>query len=66
MIGRKKMVAFMAKLNQKDLNQLGELLEAGKMKPVIDGPYPLRRAIEAFQHFEEGHAKGKVVVVMEK
>jgi len=66
MVGRKKMIAFMAKLNQKDLDQLRELLEAGKMKPVMDGPYPLNRASEAFQYFEEGHAKGKVVVVMKR
>jgi NADPH:quinone reductase-like Zn-dependent oxidoreductase len=65
MVGEKKMGAFMAKLNQKDLDQLRELLEAGKMKPVIDGRYPLSRATEAFRYFEEGHAKGKVVVVME-
>lgn len=65
MVGKKKMSAFMAKLNQEDLHQLRELLEAGKMKPVIDGSYPLSGTSEAFQYFEEGHAKGKVVVVME-
>jgi NADPH:quinone reductase-like Zn-dependent oxidoreductase len=65
-VGKKKMGAFMAKLNQKDLDQLRELLEAGKIKPVIDGPYPLSMASEAFRYFEEGHAKGKVVVVMEQ
>jgi NADPH:quinone reductase-like Zn-dependent oxidoreductase len=64
-VGKKKMGAFMAKLNHKDLDQLRELLEAGKMKPVIDGRYPLGRAAEAFRYFEEGHAKGKVVVTLE-
>jgi NADPH:quinone reductase-like Zn-dependent oxidoreductase len=65
MVGKKKMGAFMAKLNRKDLDQLRELLEAGKMKPIIDGPYPLSRAAEAFQYFEEGHAKGKVVITID-
>jgi NADPH:quinone reductase-like Zn-dependent oxidoreductase len=65
MVGKKKMRAFMAKLNQKDLDQLRELLEAGKMKPVLDERYPLNRASDAFRYFEEGHAKGKVVIVTE-
>jgi NADPH:quinone reductase-like Zn-dependent oxidoreductase len=65
MVGKKKMGAFMAKLNQKDLDQLRELLEAGKMKPVIDGRYPLSRVTEAFRYFEEGHVKGKVIITLE-
>jgi NADPH:quinone reductase-like Zn-dependent oxidoreductase len=65
MVGKKKMVAFMAKLNQKDLDQLRELLEAGKMKPVIDRCYPLSEVAEAFRYFEKGHAKGKVIITLE-
>jgi NADPH:quinone reductase-like Zn-dependent oxidoreductase len=65
MVGKKKMVAFMAKLNQKDLDQLRELLEAGKIRPVIDRRYTLSEVSEAFRYFEEGHAKGKVVITLE-
>jgi NADPH:quinone reductase-like Zn-dependent oxidoreductase len=65
MVGRKKMVAFMAKLNQKDLDQLRELLEARKLMPVIDRCYPLSEVAQAFRYFEEGHAKGKVVITLE-
>jgi NADPH:quinone reductase-like Zn-dependent oxidoreductase len=65
MIGKRKMGAFMAKLNRKDLDQLRELLEAGKLKPIIDEPYPLGKVAEAFRYFEEGHAKGKVVLTID-
>jgi NADPH:quinone reductase-like Zn-dependent oxidoreductase len=65
MVGKKKMSAFMAKLNQKDLDQLRELLEDGKMKPVIDRCYPLSEVAEAFRYFEEGHVKGKVIITLE-
>jgi NADPH:quinone reductase-like Zn-dependent oxidoreductase len=54
-----------AKLNQKDLVLVKELLEAGKIKPVIDRRYPLDEVPEAFRYFEEGHAKGKVVITLE-
>lgn len=54
-----------AKLNQKDLVFVKELLEAGKIKPVIDRRYPLDEVPEAFRYFEEGHAKGKVVITLE-
>ena len=54
-----------AKLNQKDLVFVKELLEAGKIKPVIDRRYPLGEVPEAFRYFEEGHAKGKVVITLE-
>jgi NADPH:quinone reductase-like Zn-dependent oxidoreductase len=51
-----------AKLNQKDLVFLKELLEAGKVKPMIDRQYPLSETAAAMQHLEEGHARGKVVI----
>jgi NADPH:quinone reductase-like Zn-dependent oxidoreductase len=65
-VGSKKM-GFMgiAKMNQKDLAFVKELLEAGKIKPVIDERYPLSEVAEAFRYFEEGHAKGKVVITFE-
>jgi hypothetical protein len=42
-----------------------ELLESGKIMPVIDGCYPLRKTSEAFWYFEKIHAKGKVVITMD-
>jgi NADPH:quinone reductase-like Zn-dependent oxidoreductase len=65
LIGRKKMCLFMAKMNKKDLVPLKDLLEAGKVVPVIDRRYPLSEVAEAIRYLEEGHARGKVVITME-
>jgi NADPH:quinone reductase-like Zn-dependent oxidoreductase len=63
--GGKKLVALSHKPNQKDLVFMKELLEAGKVKPVIDRRYPLREVAEALRYYEEGHARGKVVITVE-
>src|SRR6266566_3306147 len=52
--------------NKKDLLFIKELLEAGKVVPVIDRTYPLSEVPEAIRYLEEGHAKGKVVITMEQ
>jgi NADPH:quinone reductase-like Zn-dependent oxidoreductase len=65
LIGRKKIRFFLAKFNQKDLAFLAELLEAGKVVPVIDRCYPLSDAAAAIRYREEGHARGKVVLTVE-
>ncbi len=52
--------------SQKDLVFIKELLESGKVVPVIDGCYPLRKTSEAFWYFEKVRAKGKVVITMEE
>jgi len=61
-----KRISFMgvAKIIPEDLAALGELMNAGKLKPFIDRRYPLAEAAEAFQYLQEGHARGKVVVTM--
>ena len=50
--------------SQKDLVFMKELLEAGKVVPVIDGCYPLSKVAEAFWYFEKEHAQGKVVITV--
>lgn len=53
---------FEAKTNSKSLLALNELIEAGRVTPVIDRTYPLRDTARAFAYLDEGHARGKVVV----
>ncbi|MFC1572329.1 NAD(P)-dependent alcohol dehydrogenase [Candidatus Eisenbacteria bacterium] len=65
MIGSKRMGNSMTQSNQEDLVFLGELLEAGKVVPVIDRRYPLSEVAEALRYLGEGHAKGKVVITLE-
>jgi NADPH:quinone reductase-like Zn-dependent oxidoreductase len=60
--GSRKMSSFLQRQNQKDLVFMKELLESGKVKPVIDRSYKLSEVPEAFRYFEEGHAQGKVVI----
>jgi NADPH:quinone reductase-like Zn-dependent oxidoreductase len=55
-----------ARPNQKDLAFLKELLEAGKVVPVIDRCYPLREVPEAIRYLEAGHARGKDVITVEQ
>lgn len=62
--GKKKMGSFLQRSNQKDLIFISELLEAGKVKPVIDKRYKLSEVREAFRYFAEGHAQGKVVLTV--
>lgn len=62
MTGSKKMGNLAAKVNQKDLVFMKDLLEAGKVVPVIERRYPLSQAAEALRYLEEGHARGKVVI----
>ncbi|MDQ3250018.1 MAG: zinc-binding dehydrogenase, partial [Chloroflexota bacterium] len=50
---------------QKDLTFMKELIEAGKVTPVIDRHFPLRAVADAIRYLEAGHAKGKVVITVE-
>jgi NADPH:quinone reductase-like Zn-dependent oxidoreductase len=63
-IGSKKTRFFIAKINGRDLRLLKDLLEAGKIVPVIDRKYPLGEVAEALRYREEGHAQGKVVITI--
>jgi len=63
---RRKLRPFLARLNEADLTVLQELLQTGKVTPVIDRTYPLRDAPAAIRYLEAGHARGKVVVTMEE
>jgi len=64
MTGRKKMGILGAKPN-KDLAYILELIESGKILPVIDKQYPLSEVPEAIRYLGEGLAKGKVVITLE-
>jgi NADPH:quinone reductase-like Zn-dependent oxidoreductase len=64
-IGSKKVRFFIANINPKDLVLLKDLLEAGKIVPVIDKRYPLSDVAEAVRYLEEGHAQGKIVITVE-
>ena len=66
MIGSKKVSQFMHKPNVKDLILIKELLEAGKVVPVIDRRYRLSEVAEAFREYGERHPSGKVVITMEQ
>jgi NADPH:quinone reductase-like Zn-dependent oxidoreductase len=55
---------FLASVKTGELVALKELLETGKVTPVIDRRYPLNQVPDAFRYLAEGHARGKIVVVM--
>lgn len=59
--GQKIYIASLVQ-SQEDLTFIKELLESGKIRPVIDGCYPLSRTAEAFWYFEKVHPRGKVVI----
>ena len=59
-----KMGMMMAELNKEDLTILGDLMQSGKVKPVIDRTYPLSQIAEAMRYLEAGHARGKVIITV--
>jgi NADPH:quinone reductase-like Zn-dependent oxidoreductase len=60
--GSQKATFFVAKFDKQDLDVLRELLEAGKVTPVIDRRYELSEIADAFRYLGEGHAQGKIAV----
>lgn len=57
-----RLLPFLSKPNKEDLLTLKELVESGKVTPVVDRTYPLSEAPEAIGYLEQGHAEGKVVI----
>ncbi len=62
--GQKTTIASLVQ-SQEDLTFIKELLESGKIMPVVDGCYPLNKTSEAFWYYEKEHARGKVVITVE-
>ena len=61
---RQKLIFFISKRSQADLLFLKDLIEAGKVTPVIDRSYPFSDVPDAIRYLEEGHARGKVVITI--
>jgi NADPH:quinone reductase-like Zn-dependent oxidoreductase len=64
LFGRQRLRGLIAKERQEDLRVLREMLEAGRITPVIDRTYPLIEAAEAVRSWERGHARGKLVIAI--
>jgi NADPH:quinone reductase-like Zn-dependent oxidoreductase len=61
---KQTMRSFVSKENAEDLLVLKELIEAGKVAPVIGATFPLEKVPDAVQHLEQGHARGKIVITI--
>jgi NADPH:quinone reductase-like Zn-dependent oxidoreductase len=61
---RQNMRMFINKERSADLQYLTELIDAGKVTPIIDRTYPLRQTPEAIRYLEEGHSRGKIVITV--
>jgi NADPH:quinone reductase-like Zn-dependent oxidoreductase len=62
---KQKFPFYIAKLTKADLNVMRELMESGKVSPVIDRTYKINETQAAVRYLEEGHARGKVVITIE-
>jgi NADPH:quinone reductase-like Zn-dependent oxidoreductase len=61
-LGKKKMRLLAAKASANDLEFIIQLVEEGKIKPIIDKTFPLDKTAEAVQYIRQGHARGKIVI----
>ena len=57
-----KLRGLISKERQEDLRALVELIETGKLTPVVDRTYPLAAVPDAIRYLEQGHARGKIVI----
>ena len=62
--GSQKAVFFIAKVNREDMETLRQLLEAGKVSPVVEKRYELSEIADALRYLGEGHAQGKIVLTV--
>ncbi len=62
LLSKRKLLGLMPNERQEDLLILKELIEAGKVTPVVDKCYPLSQAAEAIRYWEQGNARGKIVI----
>ncbi|PZR74108.1 MAG: alcohol dehydrogenase [Chthoniobacterales bacterium] len=60
-----KFVIYLARLNNQDLKVLADLMQSGKINPVIDRTYKLSETPAALKYLEQGHANGKVVITVD-
>jgi NADPH:quinone reductase-like Zn-dependent oxidoreductase len=60
-----RLVQMLAKPNKADLGALNELIEAGKLTPVVERKYSLSDAPDAIRHLETRHARGKTIIVVQ-
>ncbi len=60
-----KFAQYITKLNKQDLTLLADLIQEGKLTPVIDRRYSLNDAPEALRYLDQGHARGKIVISVE-
>lgn len=65
-LGKRKIITLAAKPNQTDLAFIAGLASEGKIKPVTDSRYPLEKTAEAMQYAKKGHARGKVIINVER
>ncbi len=63
-LAKHKHIRIVALKTNKDLGYMNELFEAGKLEPVIDGPYAMEELPEAFRLFRRGEHKGKIVITL--
>jgi NADPH:quinone reductase-like Zn-dependent oxidoreductase len=63
--GGKRIEILLLKQSREDLLFVKDLLDQGKLLPLVDAGFPLERAADAFRLYEKGHAQGKIVITVE-